>query len=282
MTWAKFDDQFPDHPKVDPLSDLAFRLHVAAICHSARYLTDGFVSEHRVPRLVPRYKPSAVAELERARLWNREEGGWRIHDYTAYNPSAEEVEERREQERRKKARQRHNSDRNANGQYVSRGVSPRDSTGDIRGDDPQDSTGDDLGESRGESHRTRPVPSLNTLLPSRDNANRGDANAEDEDDALLRKAKAMAQEALDAKRGRGEAVDNPKAWLAKVTRQRLDELRAAQPNPEAKRRSAEALGQNWAGVVDDLDELRELVGAQFGEQELRDVAMRAWHEARSA
>ena len=37
MPWANFDDQFPKHPKVLPLSDAAFRLHVSGvtvICYS--------------------------------------------------------------------------------------------------------------------------------------------------------------------------------------------------------------------------------------------------------
>ena len=46
MAWAKLDDQFAEHPRIVPLGDRAFRLHVAAICLSNRKLTDGHISSH--------------------------------------------------------------------------------------------------------------------------------------------------------------------------------------------------------------------------------------------
>lgn len=97
MTWAKFDDAFPEHPKVDALSDAAFRLHVHAICWSCKLLTDGFIPEDRVARLTPRYKPSHLRELldvapphERA-CWVKVGGGYQIHDFLEYQQAAEKV-----------------------------------------------------------------------------------------------------------------------------------------------------------------------------------------------
>jgi hypothetical protein len=43
MPWAKFDDRYPWHRKVRPLSDAAFRLDVSAICWCAENLTDGVI-----------------------------------------------------------------------------------------------------------------------------------------------------------------------------------------------------------------------------------------------
>src|SRR4051794_16478784 len=91
MTWVRLDDAFADHPKVDGLSDPAFRLHVSALCHSGRYLTDGFVEGDRVARLVPRFKRGHVVELVDAGLWHVVEGGWMIHDWHDCNPTAEKV-----------------------------------------------------------------------------------------------------------------------------------------------------------------------------------------------
>ena len=88
MPWVKLDDAFPEHQKVDGLSDGAFRLHVAALCHAGRNLTDGFIGSERVSRLVPRFRKQHVAELVASCLWHDTEGGWVIHDYLAYNPSA--------------------------------------------------------------------------------------------------------------------------------------------------------------------------------------------------
>lgn len=96
MTWLRLDDTFAEHPKVDRLSDGAFRLHVAGMCYSARHLTDGFVPAERAARLVPRYKRTYVAELVVADLWHEADGGWVIHDFLTYNPSAEKVKTERE------------------------------------------------------------------------------------------------------------------------------------------------------------------------------------------
>lgn len=63
MVFANFDDGFADSPKVEALSDAAFRLHVAGILYSTRLLTDGVIHEARVARLVPRYKPRTLKEL---------------------------------------------------------------------------------------------------------------------------------------------------------------------------------------------------------------------------
>ena len=37
------EDTFCEHPKVETLADLPFRLHVKAICYANRNLTDGFI-----------------------------------------------------------------------------------------------------------------------------------------------------------------------------------------------------------------------------------------------
>ncbi len=44
MGWARFDDNYTDHPKVKPLSPLAELLDVRAIIRCARYTTDGLVT----------------------------------------------------------------------------------------------------------------------------------------------------------------------------------------------------------------------------------------------
>lgn len=49
MPFLNLDDNFADHPKVDPLSDGAFRLHVAGMLYAAKHKTNGFIPAHRVP-----------------------------------------------------------------------------------------------------------------------------------------------------------------------------------------------------------------------------------------
>lgn len=105
MTWVKIDDNFPDHPRVVGLSDSAFRTHIAGLCYSARYLTDGSIPSSALRSIGPR---KAATELEKAGLWQRSDHGWLIRDYLDYNPSRESVEGKREAARERMARVRAN------------------------------------------------------------------------------------------------------------------------------------------------------------------------------
>jgi hypothetical protein len=100
MSWVRLDDAYPRHPKILKAGAEAFILDVSAICHSNCYGTDGFIADEILHSLSPLvHDPSSTA----ARLvvygrWVRDEarGGYLIHDYLEYQPTAEEVAERRE------------------------------------------------------------------------------------------------------------------------------------------------------------------------------------------
>lgn len=98
MSWVKLDDEFVEHPRVSSLSDKAFRLHVAGICHASRKLTDGHISttDARVLLALTRTSSRHVAELLEAGAWTANGDGWEIHDYLDYNPTAEQVKEKRQ------------------------------------------------------------------------------------------------------------------------------------------------------------------------------------------
>ena len=105
MPWVKIDEGMPDHEKVAPLSDKAFRSHIEAICYSARMLTDGRVTDG-----IARAKSwHRVADaLVSAGLWEVTDGGWLIHDYLDFNPSREKVESDRAAARERMANARGN------------------------------------------------------------------------------------------------------------------------------------------------------------------------------
>lgn len=67
MSWVRLDDAFPDHPKVAALSDGAFRLWLGLLAYSSRYRTGGLVTAseiHRVARSRYAYRTEALrAEL---------------------------------------------------------------------------------------------------------------------------------------------------------------------------------------------------------------------------
>lgn len=109
MPWVKLDDQFAENDKIDHLSDGAFRLHVAALCHCAKNLTDGFIRADRLTRLVPRYKASYIAELTKPHrpdanpLWVPTAGGYQIHDFIEYQKSRQWWKDKREKDAKRLA-----------------------------------------------------------------------------------------------------------------------------------------------------------------------------------
>lgn len=109
MPYLNVDDNFADHPKVDALSDGAFRLHTAAMCYCAKNLTDGVVATHRVSRLTRTYKPSLVTELLKCGLWETHADGYEVHDYLDWNKSRAwwEAKRKRDAERKAAWRQQH-------------------------------------------------------------------------------------------------------------------------------------------------------------------------------
>jgi hypothetical protein len=126
MVWARLDDQFPQHKKVWPRSDAAFRLHVAGICHSSWLLLDGVIDDARVAGLVPHYKPRALRELVDAGIWHAPghgcvdcpqppEGAYIIHDFLDANPSEKKVKDEREAraERQRKWREKKAAEKTA-------------------------------------------------------------------------------------------------------------------------------------------------------------------------
>ena len=92
MTWLRIDDSFSEHPKVAGLSDRAFRVHVRAMVYAARHTTDGAIPEAMLRQwgAIPKVR----AELVSARVWD--ESPLRLHDYLEYNPSAKQIDSKRQ------------------------------------------------------------------------------------------------------------------------------------------------------------------------------------------
>lgn len=100
MAWARLDDQFFFNPKVIGAGRDGRDCYIASLTYSTGQLTDGLVPEGVLPLLgamagVTDIEGAADA-LVRAGLWEPCEGGYRIHDFHDYNPSAEQVRAVRE------------------------------------------------------------------------------------------------------------------------------------------------------------------------------------------
>lgn len=103
MTWFKVDDHFAFHSKALAAGNEALGAWVRAGSWCCGELTDGAIPEHVAAAIAP---PDVWARLVAARLVVRTDTGYQLHDFLAYNPSAEEVraERRAAIERREKAR----------------------------------------------------------------------------------------------------------------------------------------------------------------------------------
>lgn len=106
MPYVSLDDNFADHPKILPISDAAFRLHVRAICYANRQLTDG-----RIPADFVGRRHTVAEQLVKADLWHiHPDGGWQLHDYRDWNKSAEQVRRERVKARERKRKERGSPD----------------------------------------------------------------------------------------------------------------------------------------------------------------------------
>lgn len=105
MPYLNLDDGYPDHPKVEGLSDGAYRLHGAVLFYVARYRLDGYVTTQQL-RARTKWNDKHQSELVAAGLLHqagqacpRDHGpdvcppddttSWRLHDYFQWNKSRE-------------------------------------------------------------------------------------------------------------------------------------------------------------------------------------------------
>jgi len=153
--WAKIDDKFPRHPKVlIAAGDLGRFGHARVVdvalqgkCYAAEHLTDGFIPREAVRSFIDPHPFEVAAVLVKVALWHEAEGGYQIHDWADYNPSAEAIKEKQRDDRERQKRHRE-----------SRCDTPRD-TG---RESPRDTSCDSRGDSARNPERSRardPVPS---------------------------------------------------------------------------------------------------------------------------
>jgi len=104
MTWFRFDDNAVDHPKVESLSDRAFRWWVRGLSYASRFLTNGVL-----PPIFWKKTPSNCRnELSNGGLWDWHDPNFHIHDYDKYQTLKGDVEHQRERNREKNKTYRDN------------------------------------------------------------------------------------------------------------------------------------------------------------------------------
>jgi hypothetical protein len=124
MPWARIDDDAPSHPKMFRAGVEAFGFWVAGNCFCNKRLTDGFIPDDALaliyPGTLPRKAVALAERLVQVGLWERVEGGWRVHDFHQYNPTADEVRKERQAAKERKDRWKEKRRGNASGTATER------------------------------------------------------------------------------------------------------------------------------------------------------------------
>jgi hypothetical protein len=99
LAWVKIDDGFLRHPKIVAAGRDARDLYVAGLCYAGAQLTDGFIPTGVLRQLGADADigdpTTAATRLVATGLWHAVDGGWRVHDYLDYQPSAKQVKAQR-------------------------------------------------------------------------------------------------------------------------------------------------------------------------------------------
>lgn len=109
MAWARIDDGFVDHPKILRIWNqcpAAIGLHVRAIAYCAKHLTDGYIPLVAVATLSPNAdeRDEQTQALLEGGAWYKDEASesFVIHDYLDFQPTRDEVADRRQRDRERK------------------------------------------------------------------------------------------------------------------------------------------------------------------------------------
>jgi hypothetical protein len=119
MPWAALDDAFHEDPRVLEAGLAAAGLYACASTYAARHLTDGYVSQKAVARMLENGDSAPLSALLRVGLMMEVHDGYDVVDYLKANPTREKVEKLRRdktERARKAARARWEKERERRGE----------------------------------------------------------------------------------------------------------------------------------------------------------------------
>jgi hypothetical protein len=248
MGCVRVDDAFYDHPKLAVAGPLGMAQWIAALAWCNRNLSDGFVPRAVAKRLLdwddvpgpghgPDNDPDGVSDggsgvqagwvcrrLVRAGLWEEVEGGYRVHDYLDYQPSAAEVRSTQAKARERMARAR------ARRQQASPDGAPPDGADEVTAE-----VGDDGGPAPDPDEHCATGPEDFQRSPSEDSATgSGDV-----------RANTGRNDGRNARRSSGRGSGRSSSY----------------PNPNPNPKSSAAAAAELAGLPPPLAELRQRLDA---------------------
>lgn len=95
--YARFTIDLMDSPKIDPLSDSAFRGWFKSICWSRRHLTDGFIPESMIKKFFSKKTLKEITNNDASKpSLVQVEGGYQIHDFVEHQMTKASIEAKRE------------------------------------------------------------------------------------------------------------------------------------------------------------------------------------------
>ena len=116
MPYLNLDDAYPDHPKIEALSDAAYRLHGSAMFYAARFRLDGYLTCEQL-RKRTRWSTKTERELLTGRLLHGpgeacaskncppdDDVRYRLHDFFQWNKPRAWWDEEREKAAKRKAK----------------------------------------------------------------------------------------------------------------------------------------------------------------------------------
>lgn len=99
MAWSRFDENYCVHPKVVRAGNAAVGLHVRAVTWSNMNATNGFVPRDICANMFADSDEQLSQNLVEVGLFEAVDGGYMIHDFLHYNPSAKQVKRDRQKAR---------------------------------------------------------------------------------------------------------------------------------------------------------------------------------------
>lgn len=154
MAWVRVDTAFARHPKLLALTERQRWVHLAALCWAGEQFTGGVIPAGALPMIGGR-RPDADRLVEIG-LWDRDPGGYRIHDWDVYNADATRGKEVRDADASRRRRWREEKRAQREAERAAAGKAPDMST-----PRPADTTGHVPARARSRDRvaLSRPVPS---------------------------------------------------------------------------------------------------------------------------